>query len=114
MDRHNIELYKQYMLNEPLDSSEDDYDDPVLMIKSSIDATVLGYKETLLNILKTRKGDVLPAALNVFNRVQERTLKTRRIGSFKEVSKDMNINELIQKAEWVIQDPRSPVISGLI
>lgn len=78
-------------------------------------------KEELLEVMTKRKGKVLKVALDIFNKVQSQNVTTFKINDIQdfvgkneneEVLKN-NMDELIQKFELLLENPRSPLLSAL-
>jgi hypothetical protein len=72
-------------LREPLDEDWDGLDDPEVLIAESYDQTLLEMKESLVNALTHRKQQVLPVAVQMFNKLQDKSYKTKRFNEFKKM-----------------------------
>ncbi len=81
-DRFAAQYYKEYMLKQPLTLEEDGVQDPLVLRASVHDSTIIDLKEKLLKALTTRKQKVLPLAIQIFNKVQDKHLSTKRIGEY--------------------------------
>jgi hypothetical protein len=73
------------LLREPLDEDWDGLDDPEVLIAESYDQTLLEMKESLVNALTHRKQQVLPVAVQMFNKLQDKSYKTKRFNEFKKM-----------------------------
>lgn len=72
-------------MREPLDDEWDGLDDPEVLIAESYDQTLLEMKESLVNALTHRKQQVLPVAVQMFNKLQDKSYKTKRFNEFKKM-----------------------------
>lgn len=72
-------------MREPLDEDWDGLDDPEVLIAESYDQTLLEMKESLVNALTHRKQQVLPVAVQMFNKLQDKSYKTKRFNEFKKM-----------------------------
>ena len=77
--------------------------------------TLLDMKEDLLNALNNRKGKVLQIALEIFNKVQDQSVKTVRLGDVasKKRAEPSEIEQTLQKYQLLLNDQRSPVWSAI-
>ena len=69
-----------------------------------------------------RKSKVLKVALDIFNKVQSQNISTFKLNDIEEVvsgqnqgqdSHIENVDEVLQKFEILLENPRSPLISAL-
>lgn len=76
-------------------------------------------KGELLSAVNERRGKILPIALNIFNKVQESNLTTKKLNDIEEIAKETNdnfegkIDELLSKYDTLLNNPRSPLFSAL-
>jgi hypothetical protein len=64
-------------LDEPIEiEGDEELKDPNILIAEAYDATMLEMKEDLLIALTERKKKVLPIALQIFNKVQDKNFTT--------------------------------------
>lgn len=76
-------------------------------------------KEELLSAVNERRSRVLPIALNIFNKVQESNLTTKKLNDIEEIAKETNdnfegkIDEILSKYDTLLNNPRSPLFSAL-
>lgn len=94
------------MLKEELTLEEDGFTDPHVLtfqfikklnlgqiIKATTwDASIIAMKEQLLSALTLKKQKILPIALKIFNSVQDKHLKTERIGEYSAHKDDIDVD----------------------
>lgn len=74
-------------------------------------------KEHLVGALTKRKQQVLPAALQIFNKLQEKSYSTKRFNEFKKIEKIEEVSQIDQNLldlQYVLDNPRSPIISSIV
>lgn len=116
-DRFDVDYNKDYMLKEELTLAEDGLGDPHVLKATFWDSSIITMKEELLSALTNRKQKVLPIALSIFNKVQDKHLSTKRIGDYAKTSRkeeDIDVEATLDKLKYVLEDHRSPVISALL
>lgn len=74
-------------------------------------------KQDLLEAINKRKQKVLQAAIGVFNKVQDLSLKSVRLNSVTEEShsetQQSEIKDQLEKFDLLLNNPRSPIFSAL-
>jgi len=71
MDRFSLNYYRTLMEKEEINEEEDDLDDPEIQMQIALDSSILAMKSELVKALTSRKQQVLPLALQIFNKVQD-------------------------------------------
>lgn len=59
----------------------------------------------------------MPAAVEIFNKIQAKTFKVGKIDDYQRFQNEWeveNIDENLKKIRHLIDDPRSPILSGLL
>ena len=72
-----IETYNNRMTQRGIDPS-DNYD-PINYERKAHDASLLELRENLTKAVSERKAEALPIAISIFNRLQDKVVKTRRL-----------------------------------
>jgi hypothetical protein len=67
-------------------------------------------KSELVKALNSRKKQVLGLTLKIFNKVQDKHVTTFRIDELK----TKKIDEIMRRCELILEDSRSPILSGLM
>ena len=94
---------------------ENDNFDPINYYRKAHDKTLLQLKEGLTKAVGNQKAHALPIAIQIFNRIQEKTVKATKLsgagaGSDKQIE---SINASIDKMDILLSDPSSPIISNM-
>ena len=63
------------MLENPIPYKENV--DPINLYRAAHDNSIIGLKEQLTKAISEKKADALPIAIQIFNRIQEKAVKTR-------------------------------------
>ena len=63
------------MLENPIPYKENV--DPINLYRAAHDNSIIGLKEQLTKAIGEKKADALPIAIQIFNRIQEKAVKTR-------------------------------------
>ena len=74
-------------------------------------------KEHLLAAIQRRKQNIVPAALNIFNKIQEKQYKVEKLDEFPKITEAYeveNIDETLTRLRKLVDDPRSPIVSALL
>ena len=91
--------------------------DMAVMRKTIHNTTIQDLKEELLEAVTERREDVLRVAVDIFNKVQEKAIHTRRFNQLNDLDEDTvdinSINESLHLCEKLLQDSRSPLLSAL-
>ena len=94
-----------------------DHDDPLVAEFQAHDTLVLDMRERLLKAVTSKKSEVLPLAVNIFNKVQDTHFKTFRLdgyGQAEEKSQGVDdINESLKKLDLLLNGNSSPVLSAI-
>ena len=69
-------MFNDYMFNDDIDDN-----DPIGLAADVHDGTLAGLKEELLEAINMRKQKVLRVAIDIFNKVQDQTIKTVRLST---------------------------------
>lgn len=101
----------QYLLRNPIVEDSD----PLVVGERVFNRTLLDMKEDLLEAINNRKGKVLQIALEIFNKVQDQSIKSIRLGDVANKKKidPSEIDETLQKYQLLLNDQRSPVWSAI-
>lgn len=87
------------------------------MIAKAHDMTLLELKDEMLSALSHRKKAVLPIALDIFNRIQEKSVGNfKKIGAYDKFERKeqvTNIDENLDKLKFVLKSASSPILSTL-
>ena len=62
--------------------------------------------------LKVRKESVLSESLNLFNKLQSKFVKVAKLEP--DSIRNLSVAETLQRAEYLLNDHRSPIISGML
>lgn len=97
---------------------EDDNYDPVNHMRKAHDMTLHELREGLTKAVTGRKEEALPLAIQIFNRIQDKAVKTTRFDDLaaKDADGDLkidSINESLEKADILLNNSRSPIMSSL-
>ena len=65
------------MLENPIPYKENV--DPINYYRAAHDNSLLGLKKQLTKAISEKKADALPIAIQIFNRIQEKAVKTTRL-----------------------------------
>lgn len=90
--------------------------DPINAEADAHNTTLFDLKEELTKAVGVRKEQALPLAIQIFNKIQEKTVPTTRLENFiqRSESKDVvNVNESINKLDTLLNDSSSPIMSTL-
>lgn len=113
LDREALEEYKQSIF-QGADPSKD-FSDPNVMAYYAHDVPLLEMREQLLEAVTEKKAEMLPIAVNIFNKVQDTKLKSLRLSDFRATKDDnsSDISAALDKLELLLNDGRSPVLSAI-
>lgn len=111
--------YNKLRIEEPMDTDEEEdiLRDPKLLVGTVYNESLIEMREELLDALTFRKKKVLPIALNIFNKVQEKQYKTKKIGNFDKFEKLEEVKSIdanLNKISYLLNNTSSPIISGLV
>lgn len=89
--------------------------DPLIIQEKIFNRNLNDMKEDLLHAINSRKAKVLKIAVEMFNKVQDQTLKTVKLSDVENIKNVSNeeINQTLQKYEMLLNDERSPIFSAL-
>jgi hypothetical protein len=76
-----VHALKKYMFNDDEEVMEDEEHDPHKVAERIHDRTLQDMKEDLLEAVNNRKSKVLQVTLEMFNNIQEKTLKTFKLNT---------------------------------
>lgn len=115
----NVWLWRQEWEKGPLDPEQgDDLDDPEMLTAWSFNETMMQMKEHLLGALTNRRKQVLPVALEIFNKIQNKQFKLRTIDDYQravdEADPIENVQGNLDKIHYILDDPRSPLVGVLV
>ena len=82
VDIDAIKRYNDRMLNDGIDPN--DNNDPINYQRKAHDASLIDLKEGLTKAVGERKAHALPLAIQIFNRIQEKTVKVTKLDDFNE------------------------------
>ena len=100
------------MFDAPIDTSDESDEDPEGFAADAHNHGIFEAKEELLMAFKERKATVLHEAIQLFNKVQEKNVKMNKL-DIDDISK-VSVAETLHRAEYLLNDHRSPIISGLL
>ncbi len=72
IDRKKYEKWVDNQFNGPLNTEQETCNDPELLLAEAYNTTLYEMKEDLIKALSRRRQHVLPIALNIFNKLQEK------------------------------------------
>lgn len=79
--------------------------------------TLLELKDEMLSALSHRKKSVLPIALDIFNRIQDKSVVSfKEVGAYDKFDRKeqvSNIDENLDKLKYVLKSASSPILSTL-
>jgi hypothetical protein len=123
-DFDNIDLFQieaddlvYNMKHAPLTAENTSLNDPEFLVGETFNKTMAEMKEHLLLALSKRKEEALPAAVSIFNKIQEKEFKLQKLDAFQKFEHPgqvENIDENLSKFRLLLDDPRSPILSGLL
>ena len=90
--------------------------DPINYHRQAHDTSIMELKDQLTKAVGEKREEALPIAIKIFNRIQEKAVKTTRLSLKTEDENDSqmsNINDEISKIDILLNDPSSPLISNL-
>ena len=99
------------MLHDPI-NNESGSEEGHFMAVDAHDSALFASKEKLLSAMQTRKADILKESVGVFQAVIDKTLSVTKL-NHADIDKT-SVPELLHKAEYLLNDHRSPIISGLL
>lgn len=78
-------------------------------------------RNELLEVMTSRRSKILKVTLDIFNKIQEQKVPTFKLNDIETVANreqgtqglEENLDELMQKFEILLDNPRSPLISAL-
>lgn len=115
MERWDKYLDRQYENGIP----EDDNYDPLNWYRQAHDKTLLEMKESLTKAVGDKKEHALPIAIQIFNRIQEKVVKTTKINHTHDDNENesknhiRSINKSLEKMDILLTDPSSPLLSNM-
>ena len=93
----------------------DDLNDPVMLLHTVYDESMLAMKEDLLAAIKARKSNALSLAFSIFAKIQNQKFNLQSL----EVSQDFekaenNVQQELETLKHLVDDARSPIVSLLV
>jgi hypothetical protein len=100
------------MFDGAINSSDESDEDPEGFAADAHDHGIFEAREELLFAFKDRKTSVLQKAIKLFSAVQAKTVTMNKL-DIEDIQK-VSVAETLHRAEYILNDHRSPIISGLL
>ena len=108
-----IDKYNRQLTREGVDPN--DNFDPVNYERKAHDMSLLELREGLTKAVSDRKADALPIAISIFNRLQDKVVKTKRLEDDESADSVVidNINQSLERLDILLNDQSSPLMSTI-
>ena len=108
-----IDEYNRQLTREGVDPN--DNFDPVNYERKAHDMSLLELREGLTKAVSDRKADALPIAISIFNRLQDKVVKTKRLEDDESADSVVidNINQSLERLDILLNDQSSPLMSTI-
>lgn len=98
----------------PKEISGDDNFDPLNYVRHAHNLSIFELKEGLMDAINARKATALPLAIKVFNKIQSKVVSMSSLEpETDEAGAVKSINESLEKADLLLNDSSSPLLSNL-